>query len=136
MGVGKLCSDNFVHFVDVVIKSPRIAVMIKRFEIGPNFDKSRHHQPFVQLWSRSITLESFCTIHILPLLPFHFGRINSLGFTESSGLYRAPVPIYYMNYYLLLPLPISLFLGAQHISGPSRHSQLYLDPALQDGSIT
>ena len=49
MGSGKISSSNFSNFVDVVIKSPRIRIMIKRLYIGINYYKSSHHQQLVQL---------------------------------------------------------------------------------------
>ena len=83
MGVGKLCSDNFVHFVDVVIKSPRIAIMIQRFEIGPNFDKSRHRQPFIQLLEqvhnlRELLYHPYITPPSIPFRPHQFSRFHRI----------------------------------------------------------
>ena len=49
MYVGGIRSENFVDFVDVIVKRPRIGLMIKRLDIGTRFDERLHYQPLVQL---------------------------------------------------------------------------------------
>ena len=49
MYVEGIRSENFVNFVDMVVKQPRIGLMIKRLDIGTRFDECLHYQPLVQL---------------------------------------------------------------------------------------
>ena len=64
MDRGIISSRNFANFVDVIIKSPRIAIMIKRLDIGMDYDNSRHHRPFSQLLEQ---------VHNLKELLYHPG---------------------------------------------------------------
>ena len=50
--MGGIRSENFVDFVDVVVKRPQIGLMIKRLDISTAFDECLHYQPLVQLLER------------------------------------------------------------------------------------
>ena len=73
MGVGNIHSENFVDFVDVVIKEPRLGLMIKRLDIGARFDKRLHYQPLVRLLEQVFNLRELIICHSnasLPSIPF------------------------------------------------------------------
>jgi hypothetical protein len=72
MDAGKIRSEKFVDFVDVVIKRPGIGPMIKRLDIGARFDKCLHSQPLLQLLEQVQDLrELLCHPNASPpLIPF------------------------------------------------------------------
>ena len=84
MAVGKIYHWNFANFVDMVIKSPRrLGIMIKRLEIGPNFDESCHHQPFDQLLEQVYNLrELLCYPYrsppSIPFRPHQFPQLHRI----------------------------------------------------------
>ena len=83
MGFGKISSSNFANFVDVVIKSPRIRIMIKRLKIGIRYDDYSHHQPLVQLLEQVHNLrELICYPYIhppsIPFRPHQFPRLHRI----------------------------------------------------------
>jgi hypothetical protein len=69
---GELRSEKFVDFVNDVIERPRIGLMIKRLDIGTEFDQYLHYQPLVQLLEHVHDLrELICHPHAsLPSIPF------------------------------------------------------------------
>ena len=69
---GTIGSKEFVDFVDVVVKRPRLGLMIKRLVIGARFDQCLHYQPLVQLLEQVHNLrELLCNlIASPPSIPF------------------------------------------------------------------
>ena len=72
MGGGKITGEKFADFVDVVIKPPRIAIMIKRLFIAGSFNECTHRQPLVQLLEQVHNLREFlCYPYVTPpWIPF------------------------------------------------------------------
>ena len=82
MGVGNIRSDNFIDFVDVVIKEPRLGLMIKRLDIGARFDKSLH-RPLVRLLQQVLNLrELLChsndPLPSIPFRPYQFPQLHRI----------------------------------------------------------
>jgi len=64
---GKIGPKDFVDFVDVVVKRPRIGLMIKRLDIGTRFDHRIHYEPLVQLLEQVHDLrELLCNSLVFP----------------------------------------------------------------------
>ena len=83
MDVGKIRSESFVDFVDVVVKGPRIGLMIKRLDIGTSFIKRLHYQPLVQLLEqvsdlRELLCHSNASLPSIPFRPHQFPQLHRI----------------------------------------------------------
>ena len=81
--VGNIRSENFVDFVDVVVKEPRLGLMIKRLDIGEKFDECLHYQPLVQLLEqvcnlRELLCHSNASLPSIPFRPHQFPRLHRI----------------------------------------------------------
>jgi hypothetical protein len=81
---GKIPSWAFVDFVDDVIKSPRIGLMIKRLNIGTTFDDHLHYQALVQLLEqvhdlRELLCYSYAFFPTIPFRPHQFPLLQTIA---------------------------------------------------------
>jgi hypothetical protein len=78
---GRIRSEQFVDFVNDVIKRPRIGLMIKRLDIGREFNQSLHCQPFVQLLEqvhnlRELLFHSNASLSPIPFRAHQFPQLH------------------------------------------------------------
>ena len=89
MGVGNIRSQNFVDFVDVVIKEPRLGLMIKRLDIGAKFGKRLHYQPLVRLLEqvfnlRELLCDSNTSLPSIPFRPYQLPQLHRIQWPLSG----------------------------------------------------
>ena len=80
---GNVRPEKFVDFVDMVVKKPRIGLMIKRLDIGARFDKGLHYQPLVQLLEqvhnlRVLLCHSNASLPSIPFRPHQLPQLHRI----------------------------------------------------------
>ena len=92
--------ENFLDFVDVVIKWPHIGVWIKRLEIGRMFDEGLHYRPLVQILELVHDLgELLCSsLTFCAPIPFHPHQLPQLRLLKwpqtglRTGIFHTLLP--------------------------------------------
>jgi hypothetical protein len=82
--LGKIPPEEFVDFVNEVIKRPRIGLMIKRLEIGTRFNQRLHCQPLVQLLEqvndlRELLFHPNASLPSIPFWPHQFPLLQTIA---------------------------------------------------------
>ena len=116
MGFGKISSSNFDNFVDVVMKSPQIATMIKRLEIGIHYDDYPHHQSLVQFLEQVHNLRVIlCHPQSAPpsirFRPYQFPQLHQIQWSlqgTSTDILHTLLPYSHVTDLFLLGCPVHL----------------------------